>query len=93
MSLDGDILVKRSQAIYTIDERSVYRKSHENPEIVTLYSEFLTRPGMTIDMESIVMNTDVIKCLDRTDDDCGEEIILEGDGWRGTQITQNRARE
>lgn len=32
------------EAIYTIDERSVLRKSHENPSIKKLYEEFLEHP-------------------------------------------------
>lgn len=43
-SLDKDVLVKRMEAIYTIDERSVLRKSHENPSIKKLYEEFLEHP-------------------------------------------------
>lgn len=43
-SLDKDVLVKRMEAIYTIDEKSVLRKSHENPSIKKLYEEFLEHP-------------------------------------------------
>ena len=32
-------------AIYSLDERSVLRKSHENPEVQKLYGEFLKEPG------------------------------------------------
>jgi NADP-reducing hydrogenase subunit HndD len=42
---DPEILRKRIEALYTIDERSVRRKSHENPSIQRLYSSFLDRPG------------------------------------------------
>lgn len=43
-SLDKDVLTKRMEAIYTIDERSVLRKSHENPSIKKLYEEFFEHP-------------------------------------------------
>ena len=40
-----DVKKLRSQALYSIDEKSVIRKSHENPVIKTLYEEFLGKPG------------------------------------------------
>ena len=43
-SLDPDILQKRMSAIYTQDERSVVRKSHENPSVMALYKSFLGSP-------------------------------------------------
>lgn len=43
-SNDPMAVFKRMQAIYTIDERSKLRKSHENPQVKQLYSEFLTKP-------------------------------------------------
>jgi len=43
-SLDPDILQKRANAIYTIDERSTLRRSHENPDVQKLYAEFLEHP-------------------------------------------------
>ena len=44
-NLDADILKKRSAAIYSIDEMSVLRRSHENPDILKLYNEFLEKPN------------------------------------------------
>lgn len=44
-SLDKDILEKRMKGIYTIDELSVIRKSHENPSIKRLYEDFLGEPN------------------------------------------------
>lgn len=44
-NLDADILKKRSAAIYSIDEMSVLRRSHENPDIIKLYNEFLEKPN------------------------------------------------
>ena len=42
---NSDILKKRAAAIYTEDERKTIRKSHENPQIIKLYKEFLGEPG------------------------------------------------
>lgn len=39
-----DILRKRQQALYLEDELKVIRKSHENPDIIKLYKEFLGEP-------------------------------------------------
>lgn len=36
--------MQRQKALFAIDEASVIRKSHENPEIKTLYTEFLGQP-------------------------------------------------
>lgn len=43
--LKEEILVKRTAALYTEDERKAIRKSHENPSIIKLYKEFLGEPG------------------------------------------------
>jgi NADP-reducing hydrogenase subunit HndD len=43
-SLDPLILSKRMKAIYSIDERSAKRKSHENLAVNQLYEEFLGTP-------------------------------------------------
>ena len=32
-------------AIYSLDQRAVKRKSHENPEVKKLYDEYLKTPG------------------------------------------------
>jgi NADP-reducing hydrogenase subunit HndD len=42
---NSEILRRRAAAIYTEDERKTIRKSHENPSIIRLYSEFLGEPG------------------------------------------------
>jgi len=44
-SLDPEIVRKRARAIYSIDEASVIRRSHENPEIIQLYEEFVGEPN------------------------------------------------
>ena len=40
-----DIRAKRAGALYSIDEASTIRKSHENPVIKKLYEEYLGNPG------------------------------------------------
>ena len=40
-----DVRKLRAEALYTIDEASTIRKSHENPAIKKMYQEFLGRPG------------------------------------------------
>ena len=40
-----DIRTKRANALYTIDEKSTIRKSHENPVIKELYNEYFGEPG------------------------------------------------
>jgi NADP-reducing hydrogenase subunit HndD len=42
---NSEILRRRAAAIYSEDERKTIRKSHENPSIIRLYSEFLGEPG------------------------------------------------
>ncbi|NLB20093.1 MAG: NADH:ubiquinone oxidoreductase, partial [Clostridium sp.] len=42
---DLESLKKGAAGIYSIDERKVSRKSHENEAIQTLYKEFLGEPG------------------------------------------------
>lgn len=40
-----DIRGKRAAALYTIDEKSTIRKSHENPVLKKVYEEYLGEPG------------------------------------------------
>ena len=40
-----DVVAKRREAIYSIDENKKLRKSHENPEIQALYEEYLSEPA------------------------------------------------
>lgn len=40
-----DVRKLRAEALYSIDEKSMIRKSHENPVIKEIYQEFLQRPG------------------------------------------------
>ncbi len=41
---DSSIIKKRAEAIYKEDKGKKLRKSHENPEIVKLYEDFLGKP-------------------------------------------------
>lgn len=40
-----DIHKKRAEAMYSIDEKSIIRKSHENPVLKQIYKEFLGEPN------------------------------------------------
>ena len=40
-----DVRKLRADSLYSIDEKSVVRKSHENPTIKKIYEEFLEKPG------------------------------------------------
>ena len=42
---DVDVHKKRAEAMYSIDEKSVIRKSHENPVLKQIYKEFLGEPN------------------------------------------------
>eukprot|EP00475_Leptophrys_vorax_P040869 TRINITY_DN7658_c1_g2_i1.p1 TRINITY_DN7658_c1_g2~~TRINITY_DN7658_c1_g2_i1.p1 ORF type:complete len:1234 (+),score=290.06 TRINITY_DN7658_c1_g2_i1:1014-4715(+) len=43
-SIDPNIIPRRMSAVYSMDEKSVVRKSHENPYIQKLYAEYLGEP-------------------------------------------------
>ena len=43
-----DVRKKRADALYTIDEKSTIRKSHENPTVKQIYKEFLEKQGSEI---------------------------------------------
>ena len=42
---DIDVRKLRADSIYSIDERSTIRKSHENPILKKIYEEYLEKPG------------------------------------------------
>ena len=42
---DTELLEKRMKGLYTEDEKKTLRLSHENPDIKTLYAEYLGEPG------------------------------------------------
>lgn len=43
-----DVRKLRADALYSIDEKSVIRKSHENPVIKQMYEDFLQKPGSEV---------------------------------------------
>lgn len=43
--LDPEMIRRRQQALYSIDESKAIRKSHDNPFIKKLYEEYLGEPG------------------------------------------------
>jgi NADP-reducing hydrogenase subunit HndD len=46
-----EIRIKRMKAIYAEDEHMPLRKSHENPEIIAIYKEFLGQPNSHVSHE------------------------------------------
>ena len=40
-----DVRAKRAEALYSIDEKTTIRKSHENPEMLKIYEEYFGKPG------------------------------------------------
>ena len=43
--IEVDVRELRANALYSIDEKSTIRKSHENPTIKKIYEEYLEKPG------------------------------------------------
>ena len=43
-----DVRKLRADALYSIDEKSTIRKSHENPVVKQIYTEYLEKPGSHI---------------------------------------------
>ncbi len=43
--MEKDIRKLRADCLYSIDEKSTIRKSHENPVVKKIYEEYLERPG------------------------------------------------
>ena len=42
---EEDVRKLRADSIYTIDEKSTIRKSHENPILQKIYKDYLGKPG------------------------------------------------
>lgn len=42
---EKDIRKLRADCLYTIDEKSIIRKSHENPVVKKIYKDYLEKPG------------------------------------------------
>jgi iron only hydrogenase large subunit-like protein len=40
-----EIREKRMKAIYAEDANMVFRKSHDNPDVIAIYNEFLDKPN------------------------------------------------
>ena len=43
--MDVDPRVARAAGLYAEDEAKTIRKSHENPDIIKVYEEYLGKPG------------------------------------------------
>ncbi len=43
--MDYDVRKLRASCLYSIDEKSTLRKSHENPVVKKIYKDFLEKPG------------------------------------------------
>jgi len=43
--MDVDPRVARAAGLYAEDEAKTIRKSHENPDIIKIYEDFLGKPG------------------------------------------------
>lgn len=43
--LDKDLVKKRQQALYTIDESKNLRRSHQNPAVIEMYRDYFEKPG------------------------------------------------
>ena len=43
-----DVRRMRSDSMYSIDEKSKIRKSHENPVVNKIYKEFFEKPGSKV---------------------------------------------
>ncbi len=50
-SHDSEVRIKRLRGLYSEDEGKVIRKSHENPYITAIYTEYLRHPGSHISHE------------------------------------------
>ena len=57
--MDVDVRKLRADCLYSIDERSTIRKSHENPVVKKIYEEFFEKPGSHKAHE--VLHTDYVK--------------------------------
>lgn len=43
-----DVRKLRADSLYSIDEKSVIRKSHENPVLKKVYNDFIGEPGSEV---------------------------------------------
>ena len=42
---EQDVRKNRADSLYSIDEKSVIRKSHQNPVLIKIYQEFFEKPA------------------------------------------------
>lgn len=59
-SKDKNIVQTRQNALYTVDEKSTLRRSHENPVVAKIYKEFLGEPGSHKAHE--LLHTEYVEC-------------------------------
>lgn len=52
-SKDKEILKKRQQALYSVDERKALRRSYESPVVKRIYEEWLGKPGSHLAHEAL----------------------------------------
>ena len=57
--MDVDVRKLRADCLYSIDERSTIRKSHDNPVVKKIYEEFFEKPGSHKAHE--LLHTDYVK--------------------------------
>ncbi|KUJ73084.1 hypothetical protein AVO41_03390 [Thiomicrospira sp. WB1] len=91
-SMDPQVLEKRMQAIYSIDQNAPRRRSYENPDIQTLYQTELTQPGS--DQAHALLHTHYaprhskrlmlmrfLDCVDRRDGQAAAELFHPDGRW------------
>jgi len=79
-SIDADVIRKRIDAIYSIDERKQLRRSHENPAVQTIYRDYLHAKPNTAEAHHLLHThyTDrTSEVHSRTDDPFGLPPTLE----------------
>ena len=56
-----DVRSLRANCLYSIDEKSKIRKSHENPVVKKIYEDFLNKPGSEMSHKLLHTNYNEIK--------------------------------
>ncbi len=91
-SMDPQVLQKRMQAIYDIDKNSTRRRSHENPDIQTLYETQLHSPNSPRAHELLhtsyaarnskrLLLMRFLDCVDRRDGQGASSLFTEDAHW------------
>ncbi|MDR9497976.1 MAG: [FeFe] hydrogenase, group A [Hydrogenovibrio sp.] len=91
-SMDPQVLEKRMQAIYSIDQNAPRRRSYENPDIQALYQTELTQPGS--EQAHALLHTHYasrhskrlmlmrfLDCVDRRDGQAAAELFHPNGSW------------